>query len=1253
MTGKGDTICVVPGFSPDLLDDDFDLNKSYPCARRPMRKKGLLAFKRCYYPDSVTGDCVDIGSSVATRNIQISSLHHGSHISTASLPHPSMSEADESLLGLLTSRDFGLSGFPSVLNPNKAIITVDQNTREISGANEQACKLFECSTFDLIGKKLSCILKKTSQILEEALPEEYLQLDGTVAAVSGKVLNAVTMSGEVPVSVRTHRQSQNEEHHWRVMIEHVERVLAFVSFSEEGSILSCDLAFAHLHGYHQAEELTGLSVLELIPSLQIPLHSHALPKMLRIQRVSGEGRGGTSVPLCVKLQGAVECVRPQQQNNGTSLANQTETPKGRDSQEKQCSLLTFPVCRAAEATQTEHCEQPHGKDLSSEVREDSSVLSPRSALVYSGTVWAFAPLGGLLLLRPDGAVHGVRDRLALSLFGYSEDELLGKSVTFLMPGFYGWMCGLDRSASPPSDARAEAVVGAASCSPSPRNPDPSSLVAGDMAMVHQAVLGRSSTGRDRIFTGTSARLDKQGSAPSTLSPPAVTSTRMAMADDTTELMEAASQVAPCHSHLDSADTTQALLQTFDLVEPPEGDTLCLDSPEPPHRNPEQQPRNRVRRDDHSLIEVIPDISTQEEHAVVRQGSTSTGPGKADQSGLSVLQDSSFEVISMESRSSSGFCEKFAGHGGSGPDREEDSRSAHVLDSASCFLDLDTNGDLVTRAMADLDLSGSIELLGGAVDVNDDRRSLASCDTAELLRTPSPYAVESDREEAEPVGNAAAATGSGSLHEQGQGERDQWAALSSIHNGQSREFATQMNDGMPSPTDIPATSTPKKQTGVSKGQALSSDTEQIVEGRYEGSAYHRDGTRIDVQCDVCRADLPGGSSVFCVWMSRPGQQGALSQTDRTSLHDVSGGSLGERICEASHGEALHSTTDLEQSRACDGQFDEEYQPLKAVGKGAFGFVWKALRRCDGQEVVVKFIKKARIVTDCWVDDPILGQVSQEIAILTRIQHHNIVKVLEVFENGSYFQMVMEKHGDSLDLFEFIDKQPRLDEPLASYIFRQLVAAVFHLRSKNILHRDIKDENIIIDKCFHIRLIDFGSAALLAPGKLFYNFCGTLEYCSPEVLQGNPYEGPELEMWSLGVLLYTLLFSENPFCGVEEILEAKLKPPFALSPDLCDVLSGLLQPDPYQRMTLDQILLQSWISQPISLAEYSWSEVVPGSQSHKCPQYHEPSPGGCLGQGLFPNAGDETLPDDDEEEEDEDEKTSMMALENELQKYLRDY
>lgn len=125
-----------------------------------------------------------------------------------------------------------------------------------------------------------------------------------------------------------------------------------------------------------------------------------------------------------------------------------------------------------------------------------------------------------------------------------------------------------------------------------------------------------------------------------------------------------------------------------------------------------------------------------------------------------------------------------------------------------------------------------------------------------------------------------------------------------------------------------------------------------------------------------------------------------------------------------------------------------------------------------KVVVKFINKARIVSESWVEDPMLGRVSQEIAILTRIQHHNIVKVsaylslfrhgqsmmlhvkdtvfqqvLEVFENRSYFQLVMEKHGDGLDLFEFIDMQPRLDEPLASYIFRQVCRTGLQLNASD--------------------------------------------------------------------------------------------------------------------------------------------------------------------------------------------------------------
>lgn len=200
-----------------------------------------------------------------------------------------------------------------------------------------------------------------------------------------------------------------------------------------------------------------------------------------------------------------------------------------------------------------------------------------------------------------------------------------------------------------------------------------------------------------------------------------------------------------------------------------------------------------------------------------------------------------------SRSSSGFCEKFAGHGGSDPGQTEDSRSAHVvdsrsahvMDSASYFLDLNSNGDLVTRVLADLDLSSSIELLSGGGYNNDNQHSMISCDTAELLRTPSLCVVGSDHE-AEPVEteNAGVEARDGSSEERvekDQGEQDQWAALN--HKENSQGFCMQMNSGIQSMADLPATSTPKKQ------KALSSDNQHILEGRYKGSAYHRDGTRV--------------------------------------------------------------------------------------------------------------------------------------------------------------------------------------------------------------------------------------------------------------------------------------------------------------------------------------------------------------------------------------------------------------------------
>ncbi|NWS57329.1 PASK kinase, partial [Chunga burmeisteri] len=400
-------------------------------------------------------------------------------------------------------------------------------------------------------------------------------------------------------------------------------------------------------------------------------------------------------------------------------------------------------------------------------------------------------------------------------------------------------------------------------------------------------------------------------------------------------------------------------------------------------------------------------------------------------------------------------------------------------------------------------------------------------------------------------------------------------------------------------EIKVTSTPVKEEG--KLNPAAPLTLEILEGSYTGNCCHRDGSQFSVLFEVKRVELQDPAILFCVWVVKDllqSQEEARAKTQlllsslassAQSIADLSTNSLGEAIRLTSLFENSRRAEELEGLKACEGEYAKNYNTLRLIGKGSFGFVWTARSKKDHQEVVIKFIWKERVLEDCWVDDPDLGRVTQEIAILLKLQHPSIIKVLDVFENDHFFQLVMEKHGSGLDLFTFIDNRPNLDEPLASYIFRQLVSAVGYLHCRNILHRDIKDENIVIAEDFTIKLVDFGSAAYLEPAKLFYTFCGTIEYCSPEVLSGKPYHGPELEMWSLGVTLYTLVFGENPFCELEEAMAAVLNPPWPVSKGLTNLMAGLLHPLPEQRMTLAMLAEDGWLKQPVNLGDYTWEEV----------------------------------------------------------------
>uniref|UniRef100_A0A914HV33 Protein kinase domain-containing protein n=1 Tax=Globodera rostochiensis TaxID=31243 RepID=A0A914HV33_GLORO len=254
---------------------------------------------------------------------------------------------------------------------------------------------------------------------------------------------------------------------------------------------------------------------------------------------------------------------------------------------------------------------------------------------------------------------------------------------------------------------------------------------------------------------------------------------------------------------------------------------------------------------------------------------------------------------------------------------------------------------------------------------------------------------------------------------------------------------------------------------------------------------------------------------------------------------------------------------ENNDAVRGEYSKCYDTFQLIGNGAFGSVKLAAHKDTGL-LAVSNPKRAN------------KMVPIEVHLLENLDHPNI--------------LVMEKCGCGMDLFEFIDHQPKLDEALISYIFRQIVSAVDYLHDKHIVHRDLKDENVIIDQNFGCKLIDFGSAAFFGEGIVFSFFCGTMEYCSPEVLNGNKYLGPEVEMWSLGILLYTLVFFENPFRSSHEIVHAEIALPRDISEGLYQVLSLLLQPDPRSRASVGEIKRHKWLTQRVDPRVYNFKEVL---------------------------------------------------------------
>lgn len=293
---------------------------------------------------------------------------------------------------------------------------------------------------------------------------------------------------------------------------------------------------------------------------------------------------------------------------------------------------------------------------------------------------------------------------------------------------------------------------------------------------------------------------------------------------------------------------------------------------------------------------------------------------------------------------------------------------------------------------------------------------------------------------------------------------------------------------------PITSTPDiRRTSATTAAATTvppAGSVQFNDGKYKGEAIHIDGNVVDVLYTISSQELPCGRRVYCVWVCRDldgdyeedyedddGKHPNLTLTFNsvTSTVDTSlgGGNQQRHSIHASSVAGGSGTANIAPSRPdsvsllsqCEddqisGDYSKHYTTLKQIGKGAYGYVKMAFRQTDRMLVITKFILKEKLAPQFMVRTEERKEVPMEVYLLTTVKHPNIVSVLDVFENDKFFQMVMEKHGSGMDLFEFIDRRPMMDEALCCYIFRQIANAIDYLHSLKVLKFTFSFSNRIL-------------------------------------------------------------------------------------------------------------------------------------------------------------------------------------------------